>query len=521
MAATPGNQTLTFVDLTPQEIGLLRGLRPLLDESLSEITDAFYEHLLDFPQTAALLQDHTTVERLKQFQRDYLLSLTAGNYDAAYCADRARLGQTHERIGLRPQWFLLAYSVYFQIITPLIQRHFVHDPDRATASILALEKVFMLDASLALEAYTFTERHRHLQQFDSVVNDSADAIFMLDQDKRFRAWNRSAEHIFGWTRAEILGQHVSVIVPPAVLQAGELERIDAAVAKDGFCHLESVRQTKDGRQVPVELTLSVLRDPQGHAIGRTAILRDITERKRVEDAKLRTERLATIGAMSAKLAHEIRNPLSSIILNIDLAHDEIETLVKAAPATGNEARNLLRSLEAEIRRVQRVTEDYLQFARLPSPHREPVALNDLLRPGLAFMQSLFDASQVKLQTDFAPDLPALFLDEAQLWQAILNLIRNALEAMPDGGTLTVRTAHAGHEVLLAISDTGRGMTELARQQLFKPFFSTKSGGTGLGLPLTQQIIAEHGGCIECETVEGHGTTFLIHLPLIDIRPAGS
>lgn len=512
MANTAGNQPPSFIELTPREKELLRGLRPLLDTSAREIVDSFYEQVVAYPETVALLQDHATVERLKQVQRDYLLSLVAGNYDAAYCADRARLGQTHERIGLRPQWFLLACSVYLQLITPLIRRHFSHDPDRAVASLLALEKAFLFDASLALAAYASTERYRHLQQFDSIVNDSAEVIFMLDQDKRFRAWNRSAERVFGWTPAEMLGRHVSAIVPAEVLQAGELERIDAEVEKTGFCHLESVRQAKDGRRLPVDLTLSVLRDPQGNAIGRSVILRDITERKRLEEARLRTDRLATIGAMSAKLAHEIRNPLSSILLNIDLAHDEIETLAKAAPQAANEARTLLRALEAEVRRVQRVTEDYLQFARLPSPQREPAALDELLRPGLAFMQSLFDASRVKLVCDFAPDLPALLVDEAQLWQAILNLIRNALEAMPEGGTLTVRTARAGDEVLLAISDTGRGMTALTRQQLFKPFFSTKSGGTGLGLPLTQQIITEHGGRIECESTEGRGTTFLIHLP---------
>jgi signal transduction histidine kinase len=130
---------------------------------------------------------------------------------------------------------------------------------------------------------------------------------------------------------------------------------------------------------------------------------------------------------------------------------------------------------------------------------------------------LFDASNVQLVCEFAPDLPALLVDEAQLWQAILNIIRNALEAMPKGGTLTVRTARGGPDVVLSIRDTGRGMTELARQELFKPFFSTKSGGTGLGLPLTQQIISEHGGRIECQSAEGQGTTFLIYLPC----PVGS
>jgi|YelNatPaOPRAMG01_1025707.scaffolds.fasta_scaffold06471_2 PAS domain S-box-containing protein len=505
-----GNAAPTAVELTAPERDLLRVLQPVLAARGPAIVDAFFAELSQIPETAALLEDPRTIDRLKQVHQEYLLSLTAHTDPDAARAHRVRMGQSHERAGLPPRWFLFAYSVYFQLLAPLIQQHV---PDRAPATMLALGKAFLCDAALALEAHARSERYRQLQQFDSIINDSADVIIMLDQNKRFRAWNRAAEHVFGWSAAEILGKHVSTIVPADILQAGELERIDREAERAGFCHLETERQTKDGRRVPVELTLSVLRDADGAPLGRSVILRDITARKRNEEARLRTERLATIGAMSAKLAHEIRNPLSSVLLNLDLVYDEIETLAQVVPQAANEARALLRSLESEIRRVQRVTEDYLQFARLPTPLREPTALNDVLRPGLAFMQSLFDAARVKLACDFAPDLPTVPVDETQLWQAILNIIRNALDAMPGGGTLTVRTARAGGEVLLAISDTGRGMTPLEQQNLFKPFFSTKPGGTGLGLPLTQQIVAEHGGRIECQSIEGRGTTFLLYLPV--------
>jgi signal transduction histidine kinase len=274
-----------------------------------------------------------------------------------------------------------------------------------------------------------------------------------------------------------------------------------------------VRLSRDGRRVPVEVSVSVLRDPQGQPIGRSAILRDITERKRLEDEKLRAERLAVIGAMSARLAHEIRNPLSSITLNIDLVRDEVDTLSKDMTSAANEARSLLQSIGSEVRRIQRVTEDYLQFARMPKPRRELVFLNEVLAEGLTFMESLFSATRVNVRTEFDPSLPAIEADEGQLWQAILNLVRNALEAMPQGGTLVVSTAQRGSNVILTVRDTGKGMTEQERQQLFKPFFSTKSSGTGLGLPLTQQIIAEHGGSIRCESVPSQGATFVIELPL--------
>ena len=504
MSPTDREQRLKFLGLTARDAELLRALRPLFEKHVAAVEDAFYDQLLGFPETAQLLRDHTTVERLKKLQRDYLLRITEGNFDDAYFADRLRIGRTHERVGLSPHWYLLAYNIYFKLLVPLI---------RDVETITALEKVFMLDASLAMDAYIASDRYRHLQQLESIVNDSGDVIFSLDTEMRFRSWNRAAERVFGWSAAEILGKHISMIVPPELLKAGELMRIDEAMRDHGHHHFETVRLTRDGRQVPVEVTVSELRDPQGHAIGRSAILRDITGRKHLEEEKLRAERLAVIGAMSAKLAHEIRNPLSSITLNIELVRDEVETLSKNNPDAGKESRSLLESLDSEVRRIQRVTEDYLKFARLPKPMRDRVQLNEILDQGLSFLNSLFSATGVTLRTELDHKLPALHADEGQLWQAILNLVRNAIEAMPSGGTLTVRTETHGSCVVLTVADTGKGMTEAECAQVFTPFFSTKVGGTGLGLPLTQQIITEHGGQIRCESAPNQGTTFVIEFPL--------
>lgn len=513
MALTDREQRLKFLGLTARDAELLKALRPLFEQNLVAIEDAFYGQLLSFPETEQLLRDHTTVERLKKLQRDYLMRITEGNFDDAYFADRLRIGKTHERVGLSPRWYLLGYNIYFRLFVPLIHDFYSNDPGRGYESIVALEKAFMLDASLAMEAYITSDRYRHLQQLESIVNDSADVIFSLDNSNRFRSWNQAAERVFGWRAEEILGKPLTLIVPPELVQAGEMERIGKEMHEQGHYNFETVRLSKDGRRVPVEVSVSLLRDPQGQPIGRSAILRDITERKRLEEEKLRAERLAVIGAMSARLAHEIRNPLSSITLNIDLVHDEVDMLSVDKTSAANEARSLLQSIDSEVRRIQRVTEDYLQFARMPKPRRELVSLNEILAQGLTFMESLFSATEVKAQTEFDPSLPAIEADEGQLWQAILNLVRNALEAMPNGGTLVVSTACRGSRVVLTVRDTGKGMNEQERQQVFKPFFSTKSSGTGLGLPLTQQIVAEHGGSIRCESAPNKGATFVIELPL--------
>ena len=513
MALTDREQRLKFLGLTARDAELLKALQPLFAQNIIAIENAFYDQLLGFPETEQLLRDHTTVERLKKLQRDYLMRITEGNFDDAYFADRLRIGKAHERVGLSPRWYLLGYNIYFRLFVPLIREFYANDPNRGYESIVALEKVFMLDASLAMEAYIAGDRYRHLQQLESIINDSADVIFSLDMANRFRSWNQAAESVFGWRAEEILGKPFTLIMPPELVQTGELERISREIDNEGHYNFETVRLSKDGRRVPVEVSVSLLRDPQGQPMGRSAILRNITERKRLEEEKLRAERLAVIGAMSARLAHEIRNPLSSITLNIDLVRDEVDTLSKDKINAADEARSLLQSINSEVRRIQRVTEDYLQFARMPKPWRELVSLNEVLAQGLTFMESLFSATQVKVRTDFDDALPPIEADEGQLWQAILNLVRNALEAMPHGGTLEVGTARHGLSVILTVRDTGKGMTEQERQQLFKPFFSTKSSGTGLGLPLTQQIIAEHGGSIRCESAPNKGATFVIELPL--------
>lgn len=506
-------ERLDFLGLTEKDEGLLRDLRPLFEKQVDAIENAFYDHLLSFPETARLLEDRTTVERLKHIQREYLLRFTEGRFDEAYFIDRRRIGQAHERVGLAPHLYLLAYNQYFRVIVPRVFQYYADKPQKACDTIVAMEKAFMLDASLAMDAYIASDRYRHLHLLESVVRDSADAIIMLDREKCIRTWNRAAEEIFGWKASEVIGRHFKVLMPPELIEYGELDRIEQHIDARSSYQFETIRLTRDGRRVNVEVTSSAMHDPQGNVIGRSVILRDITHRKRLEEAKLQAERLAVIGTMSAKLAHEIRNPLSSINMNIDLVRYEIEALTRANSEAGAEARALLRSIHSEVRRIQRVTQDYLKFARIPKPMRDSEVLHELLSERLAFLQSLFDEQRVTLETDFDPALPPVSVDGEQIWQAVLNIVQNAVEAMPQGGTLTVSTQRDGDFAEVRVTDTGKGMIDEHLRQVFKPFFSTKQSGTGLGLPLTQQIIVEHGGQIECKSVAGKGTTFTIRLPI--------
>jgi signal transduction histidine kinase len=247
---------------------------------------------------------------------------------------------------------------------------------------------------------------------------------------------------------------------------------------------------------------------------RTAALRaEMEERRRLERAKLQAERLAVLGSMAAKVAHEIRNPLGSISLNLDLVGEELQAFGNPNGRSADECQVLLREMRSQVVRISQVLQEYLGFARMPKSERAAVSLNNLLEEKLSFMQPLLQKTHVELEKSFDPDLPPVHADPEQLWEALLNLIRNAVEAMPHGGNLTVRTKRNGSQALLCIGDTGQGMTEEQARNLFVPFFTTKSDGTGLGLAHTQQIVNEHGGQINCATKRGEGSTFTIQLPL--------
>jgi len=222
-----------------------------------------------------------------------------------------------------------------------------------------------------------------------------------------------------------------------------------------------------------------------------------------------------VGTMAAQVAHEVRNPLGSITLNLDLIAKEIEKLAGSDRHPAEEGRALVSEMREEVHRIRHVLEDYLRFARLPKFRPQPLKPNEFLEEKLAFMEPAFKDAGVKLETEFDVGLKTVHADADQLWQAILNLLQNSLQAMPAGGRLAVSTQREHGQALLRVADSGKGMTEEQVKQLFVPFFTTKPRGTGLGLPLTQRILNEHRAQLECTSTPGKGTTFTIHFPLND------
>lgn len=246
-----------------------------------------------------------------------------------------------------------------------------------------------------------------------------------------------------------------------------------------------------------------------------SMARAIEERER---ELVRSERLIAVGKMAAVITHEVRNPLSSIGLNTELLTELVdEGFGERDDATAGEARALCRAITTEVDRLAAITEEYLQFARLPKPKLQVERINGIARSLIDFEREQMALRGVELSAELAEDVPPVRVDDAQMRQALLNLVRNAAEAVEEvgGGRVVVETRHVGGEdrVELSVSDTGPGIAEDVVPQLFEPFFSTKQGGTGLGLALTHQIIREHGGTLHVHSTPGQGATFVIALPV--------
>lgn len=233
---------------------------------------------------------------------------------------------------------------------------------------------------------------------------------------------------------------------------------------------------------------------------------------RAQSRAVANERLAAIGKMAAHVTHEIRNPLSSIGLNIELLEEDL-----ASAGASAEARGLLQSITREVQRLEHLSEEYLRVARLPQPRMEADDIAAVVREVAAFSGPEITRAGCELAVRIDEPLPPALFDEAQIRQALLNLLRNAREAMPDGGTIDLVTRADGMSVVVSVEDRGTGIPEEIRARVFDPFFSTKGEGTGLGLAITRQILEAHGGSLACEPREGGGTVFQLSLPIAPAR----
>jgi signal transduction histidine kinase len=226
-------------------------------------------------------------------------------------------------------------------------------------------------------------------------------------------------------------------------------------------------------------------------------------------ARIRTQRLAEIGALLAGFAHEVRNPLSTIGLNLQLV---LEEFANAETTRDKRTHKRLVTVQAEVKRLQKILEEFLSFARAPEERPVPIDLNAKLSALVEFHGPSFRERELRLR--FYPDagVAQVSADWDHLQAAVVNLLRNAADATQPGGEVLVSTAREGDDVLIRVTDTGSGIAEEHKARIMEPYFSSKEAGTGLGLPTVRRVIEDHGGTVTFTSEVGRGTQFTLRLP---------
>jgi signal transduction histidine kinase len=244
----------------------------------------------------------------------------------------------------------------------------------------------------------------------------------------------------------------------------------------------------------------------------------LRKNRRLEHARQSAARASYVGLLASGLAHEIRNPLNAMSMNLQMLEEELPTGNGPEQA---ELGELLESTKSEIKRLESLVNNFLAYARPSRPRFESRNLNTVVREVLKFLDVDFRQSRVELHSDLEPLLPDTEIDDTQFKQALLNLLVNARQVLPEGGSVTVRTrAGARGEIVLEVEDNGPGIPPETRERIFEVFYSSRGGGTGLGLPIARQIIERHGGTIQLQSEEGRGTRFTIRLPRHHARVEG-
>jgi PAS domain S-box-containing protein len=358
----------------------------------------------------------------------------------------------------------------------------------------------------AEDALTAEVERGHLLQA-KLVQTSIDGIVVNDMDGNVLIFNEGASRILGYKPEEVISKvNVGRFYPPNQAHAIKEKIYDPAVG-GGVGILENYETEalhQDGSRVPIWLSAQLLYE-NGKPAGIVGYFRDLRERKRMEEELLRHERLASLGKMVAHITHEVKNPLTVIG---GFAH-QLERLPDLSP----EARRKLCYIHEEMNRLENFLVDLGSFTRAAPPKKVTGDLVALVREVAEMMQESFREKGVVFQLQATPDMPPFAFDPGQIRQVLINLVKNALEAMPQGGNLLIKVGTEGPEAVLAVADTGVGIAPEHLKMLFTPFFSTKEKGTGLGLVICRGLIEQHQGAIAIDSQVGRGSTVTIRLPL--------
>jgi PAS domain S-box-containing protein len=337
----------------------------------------------------------------------------------------------------------------------------------------------------------------------------AAGIAVLATDMTVSSWNSQAEHITGYSLEQIMTIGLVQLFEPIEVMQHVMRKVRESIPTlSEYLHLRHA----NGQLVPVTVQCS----PQRH-LGQSdcQIVVTFQELKPLQESLRRDEHLHMLGRLAGSLSHEIRNPLNAIFLHVDILEEELQQ-----PGPDHQAlvAESLAEIKAEISRLDELVQDYLSLARLSDLRRAPVEFGALVETLVTELHEQFEARRITLHLEGLADLGLLSVHRNAFRRVLLNLVQNAMDAMPQGGTLTIRGTRTTSEVYVEIQDTGSGIPTEQLPLLFTPFHTTKPEGTGLGLYVVQQIVEAHEGKTAVMSQSGQGTTFTILLPLAAADP---
>jgi two-component system, NtrC family, sensor kinase len=396
-----------------------------------------------------------------------------------------RIADTRDRLATLQQDVDATAALYEQLMRapPLTANITTVDEATRTRATAALAQLITKEQLIAAKAAEFSDYHQS--------RVSRTAVALEETEKGVLTFT-----IFLGATAILVGLLVTVWVTLALRPLRRLRDAARRIAAGDY-------QSRIAETGPLEVAdLAREFNVMGRAV-------DERERERV-----RVERLAAVDKMASMIAHEVRNPLSSIGLNVEMLEEELTKLSAGDPSAGEEARALCKSTLHEIHRLNSLTEDYLTLARLPKPSLENKPLAPILRAVGDFVREDLAKRKVTLEVKNDDEAACVDVDAEQLWQCLLNLLRNAAEAVAQkgGGHVILHGRREAERVVIDVTDDGPGIEAEVLPRLFDPFFSTKKHGSGLGLALTQEIVRDHGGEISVKAELRRGATFTISLP---------
>ncbi len=384
-------------------------------------------------------------------------------------------------------------------------------PIEAAISHIAVEKrkyytVILRDIAEREQAVRLVRQSE--ERYRRLIAISPYAIFVNRGDRIIFANDQAIKLVVAVKADEILGKSLLDLFHPDC-HAAIRERIHELLEGSAQVPmLEEKIMSLDGRVVEVEVSVARFVDEEGPAI--LTMLRDVSERKRLREQLRRTERIAELGTLASGMAHEIGTPMNVILGRAEYLMDRV---------TEEPIKKGLQTIITQVERITKVMNQLLSFARRKAPERRPLDLRRVMEDSTEIFHERLARNQIHVEMALTDSCPLVLADADQMSQVVINLIMNAVHAMPDGGTLRVGLAPAQQMVGLTIADTGHGMPKELVKKIFEPFFTTKEfgQGTGLGLTVVKGIIEEHQGSIIVESEEGKGTTIKVLLPLASTR----